>query len=206
MCDTLSLHIFTPLGCFSRRIVFSENRIGQVTLDLFYMGFAYYFKDNQQEFCRLNKLFYLWSLGPWMNYVWWFTFRFGIFIVSWCESLIWWRVIFLLIPCLYSCFIHNPSFASQIFPLKLIYPQIAFYTRYFGLTFFVDVVSTLCKETCMFTIKEHHINTQPRVSLLSQGPVTVGVLWEIYVTLDCVWVQAIVPQSQGNMSIYSCTP
>ena len=152
MCDTLSLHIFTSLGCFSRRIVFSENRIGQVTLDLFYMGFAYYFKDNQQEFCRLNKLFYLWSLGPWMNYVWWFTFRFGIFIVSWCESFIWWRVIFLLIPCLYSCFIHNPSFASQIFPLKLIYPQIAFYTRYFGLTFFVDVVSTLCKETCMFTI------------------------------------------------------
>ena len=39
-------------------------------------------------------------------------------MISWCESLVLWRGIFHLISCLYSCFIHYPSFtyyfSSQI--------------------------------------------------------------------------------------------
>ena len=84
-------------------------------------------------------------LGPWMNHlpsVCWSTFRVTFSIVSWYESLIRWRGVFLLISCLYSCFLHYPSSAYS-FPLISIYSQIAFYTKYFVLTFSIDVVSPL---------------------------------------------------------------
>ena len=68
-------------------------------------------------------------------------------IVSWCESLIWQRRIFLSISCLYLHFIHYPCLAYYFFPLKPIYFQIIFNTidsYYSVLTFSIDVVSTLC--------------------------------------------------------------
>ena len=49
---------------------------------------------------------------------------------------------FLLISCLYSCFKLYSRFAYY-FPLKIIYSQIAFYTKSFILAFSIDVVFTL---------------------------------------------------------------
>ena len=60
---------------------------------------------------RLSNWFSLRCFKPWMGHtppVWWSTF--GFLIIGWCENLRWWRRIFLLISCLYSCFIHCPSF------------------------------------------------------------------------------------------------
>ena len=83
---------------------------------------------------RLNKRFSKPSWG------WWFE---TLSHPLWRHcNVIWWRGIFLLISCLYSCFIHYPSSAYS-FPLISIYSQIAFYTKYFVLTFSIDVVSPL---------------------------------------------------------------
>ena len=83
-------------------------------------------------------------LRLWMNHLWWSTFRCRFLIVSWYESLTWWRAVFLLIYCLYSCFIYHPRFAYY-FPLKSIYSQKGFYTKYFVLIFSIDVVSPISK-------------------------------------------------------------
>ena len=111
----MCLHISTSLGFFGPRTIFTKKKcIGQVTSDLLYIRFTYYTKDNQQGCSRLSNGFSMWCLRPWMNHlppIWWSTFRFRFLIVSWYGSLIWWRGIFLLISCLYSCFVHYPSFA-----------------------------------------------------------------------------------------------
>ena len=88
------------------------------------------------------SLMYLWL---WMNHspiVRWPTFRFRFLLVTWCESLKWWRRIFLLVSCIYSCLIHYPSFAYySSFQSNLL--SNSFYTKHFVLTFSIDVVSTL---------------------------------------------------------------
>ena len=99
-----------------------ENRDCIVTSDLPNERFTYYTKnkDKEQRCSRLNNWHSLRCLGPWVNHlppVWWSTFWFSLLIVGWCESLIWWRGIFLLIFLPLSMFIHHPSFAyffSQI--------------------------------------------------------------------------------------------
>ena len=111
--------------------LYDKKRIGKVTPDLLYMNqqeHTYYINDNQQQCSRPSNRFSLRGLGPWMNQlppVRWSTFRLRFLIVSWCEICIWWKEIFLLISCIYSCFAHYPSFAYH-FPLKLTSFQISF--------------------------------------------------------------------------------
>ena len=62
--------------------------------------------------------------------------------VRYHECFIWWRGIFSW----FFAFVHVlciTQISPTIFPLKLIYPQIAFYTKYSVLTFSTDVVSTI---------------------------------------------------------------
>ena len=113
MYGILFLHISTSLGCFCSWTI-CQKTYWTIYLDLLYM--------------RLSKWF------PWG--VWgrgWTTFLLydgpplglGFLIVSWCQSFIWRRDIFLLI----SCFIHVLFITRGlpiIFPLKLIYSEIAF--------------------------------------------------------------------------------
>ena len=118
MCGTPFLNTSTSLGCFCPRTIFTKKRIGQVTSDLLYMRFTYYTKDNQQGCSRLSNWFPLRCWGPWMYHlptVLWSTFWLRFLIVSWFESLICWRGIFLLISCLYSCFMHSLTFAYHLF-------------------------------------------------------------------------------------------
>ena len=116
MCATLFLHISTSLGCFCpRTISFSKRKlIGQVTSNFLYMRFTYYTKINQQDYFRRSNWFPWRYLVPWMNHwppVWWPDFRIRSSIVSCCESLIWWKWVFLLIYYLFSWFTNYPSFA-----------------------------------------------------------------------------------------------
>ena len=82
------------------------------------------FNDHKTGFC--TKYIYIidvWGRG------WTTSFLYDgphlgleLLVVSLCESLIWWRGIFLLISGLHSCIMHYPSFAYH-FPLELIYSQ-----------------------------------------------------------------------------------
>ena len=109
--DTVSALIGLPVHELSLRKNKKTKTIGQVTMDLLYIRFTYYTKDNQQECSRLYNWFSLWYLGTWVNHlppVWWFIFRFSLLNVNCFVSLVWLRGIFLLVSCLYSCFIHYP--------------------------------------------------------------------------------------------------
>ena len=140
--DTIS-SLIHPLGCFCPRTIFAKKRIGQVTTDLLFIRFTYYNKDNQQECSLLSNWFPLWCLGPWMNHlppVWWSTFRFGFFNVSWCVSLVWRRGVLAtdLLPLF--MFYTLPSFAYH-FPLKCFDSQIhTIYTRIFILLVFCNAI------------------------------------------------------------------
>ena len=101
-----------------------EKRIGQVTSDLLYMRFTYYNTDNQQECSRLSNWFSLWCLGTWMK-VWYDE-----------EGFVFWFFAFIHVLYIVQVF-------PIIFPLILMYSQIAFYTKYIVLTFSIDVVSLI---------------------------------------------------------------
>ena len=118
------------------------------------MRFTYYTKDNQQGCTRLSNCLSLRCLGPWMNHlpsVWWHAFRFRFFIVSWCEKLIWWRVIFLLITCPFSCFIHYPVISIWLLVFNLLDTQI--FVWYFVLIISICVVFIISNHIHMNLIR-----------------------------------------------------
>ena len=120
-CVGHCLCTYTPPYDVSVWLSLNKKRNGQVTSGLLYMRFTCYTKNNQQECPKPSNWFSLWCMGPWMNHwppVWWSTFRFTFIIVSWRESSIWWRGIFLLNSCPYSCFMLCPSF-SYYFPYQV---------------------------------------------------------------------------------------
>ena len=110
------------------------------------MKFTYYYtKDNQQGFSRLSNWFPLWCLGhEWAICPWYddpllglgFWLSFAVKILYGEEGLFFW--FFAPVHVLYIT-----KVLPIVFPLKLIYSQIAFYTEYFVLTFSIDVVSIL---------------------------------------------------------------
>ena len=143
MCGTLFLHKSTSIGCFWPRTMFPKIRIGQVTWDLLYMRFIYYTKDNQQDCCRIRNWFRnvwgcglttcLMCVGPLLG----FDFELSV-----CMKVgyggegffSWFLVVFHVL--------YITQVLLIIFPLILIYSQIAFFnTKYFVLTFSIDIVS-----------------------------------------------------------------
>ena len=54
--DHASIFIHLP-GMFLSTDILFEQRIGQFAMDLFYIRFTYYIKDNQQECSRLSNWF-----------------------------------------------------------------------------------------------------------------------------------------------------
>ena len=74
--------------------------------------------------------------------VWWSTFRFRFLIDSWCVNVIWWKSIsidvFLLFLSLCITHVLPNMFSSQITIL-----QKTLYTKYFVLSYSINVFSTL---------------------------------------------------------------
>ena len=56
-----------PRGFFLSKDFLFEKLIKQVTMDLLYIRFTFFIKDNHQECISLRKWLFLSCLGPWMN-------------------------------------------------------------------------------------------------------------------------------------------
>ena len=97
MCGTLFLHKSTSVGSFRK------NRWDKLPQTSFIWDWHTILRIISRGVPGLATDSPSSIRGRWMNHlppVWWSTFRFRFLIVSWCESLIWWRWIILLISCL----------------------------------------------------------------------------------------------------------
>ena len=116
MYETLLLHFTTSSGCFCPRTIYAKNRIGQFTTDLLYIRFTYYNKDNEQEWSMLSNWFSLRIWGRGTTCLLYDGSRVGLFFVSSCVSLVWWREIFLLMSLIHVLYITQLCllFSSQM--------------------------------------------------------------------------------------------
>ena len=138
-------HIHLPRWFVSADNLY-EKRIGQVTSDLLYMRFTYYTKDNQQGCSRLSNRFSLWCLGPWMK-IWYGA-----------DGFFYWFLVFIHV-------LYIIQVLPIIFPLILIYSQIAFHTKHFVLIFSIDVVTPLSNPRAIFypfICRHHGLHGYPR--------------------------------------------
>ena len=114
--ETLFLYISTFKGCFCSRTIFTKKGIDNfpriscvgvlhTILRIFSRGVPGLANDSLAVFGAVDG-----PLASCMMVHFRSTCRLNFLMIIWCESLLWWRGIFLLISCLYSCLIHNPSF------------------------------------------------------------------------------------------------
>ena len=122
-----------------------EKRIRVVTMDPSYIIFTYQTQDNQQECFKLSDLFFLRCFGPWMYHlppVWWSDFMFmflndilWVSLTQWRGIFYWWLdFIILLVHC---------SSLTYHFLLTWLYSEKLIYTKYFLLSYSIDVLSTV---------------------------------------------------------------